>query len=88
MDIIAQKRKIVSYWSPKSTSVRDPALTDYIESTKFGIFGGFKVKTDDHGRLRSKSRQYIERLMYELDRKFKPSAVQESLQHYLIHNIY
>ena len=79
MDMIAQKRRILSYWSSTSTPIMGPALTDYIESTKLGTFGAFKLKIDDRDQFRAKSRQYIERLIHELDRRFQPSAVQESL---------
>ena len=37
------------------------------------------LKIDDHDQFTTKSWQYIERLTHELDRRFKPSTVQESL---------
>ena len=75
MDMVAQKRKTLSYYSSKSTSVVNLALTDYIESTKLGTFDGFKLKIDNGDQFRTKSRQYIERLIHELDERFKPPAV-------------
>ena len=65
MDMIAQKRKIRSYSSSKSISVMGSALANYIESTKLGAFGGFKLKIGDRDQFRTKNCQYIERQMHE-----------------------
>ncbi|CAF3984796.1 unnamed protein product, partial [Adineta steineri] len=77
--ILAEKRKILQHWSFKSTSAIGPALTDYMESTKLGTFGAFKLTLGDRNKFINESCKYIERLIHELDRRFKPSVVQESL---------
>ena len=79
MEIITEKRKILSCWASESTSAMGPALSDYIESTKSGSFGGFKIQLGDRNKFQNDCREHVERLIQELDRRFKPSMVQESL---------
>ena len=54
-------------------------VTLFLSWSQPSVFGAFKLKIGDRDQFRAKSRQYVERLIHELDRRFKPSAVQESL---------
>ncbi|CAF2948053.1 unnamed protein product [Rotaria sp. Silwood2] len=79
METIAEKRKILSYWASESSLIMGPALGDYIESTELGSFGGFKIKLGDRKTFRKDCREHVDRLIQQLDKRFKPSMVQESL---------
>ncbi|CAF0828501.1 unnamed protein product [Rotaria sordida] len=79
METIAEKRKMLSCWASESSSIMGPALCDYIESTESGSFDGFKIKLGDRKKFRKDCREHVERLIQQLDKRFKPSIVQESL---------
>ncbi|CAF1446317.1 unnamed protein product [Rotaria sordida] len=79
MNIIKEKRTILNHWRSESTSIMGPTLTDYIEATELGSFGGFKIKLGDRVMFFNDCRKHTQRLLQELDKRFKPSIVQEHL---------
>jgi hypothetical protein len=79
MDIIKGKKTILNHWASESTSIMGPALTDYVETTKLGSFGHFKINLGDRITFFNDCRKHIKRLLQELDKRFKPSVVQENL---------
>ena len=91
MGTLSEKRKILNSWISQS-SVMGPSLCDYIESTKSGTFGGSKIILGDRKKFEKDCHEYIERLIRQLDKCFKPSVLQESLSvlfdpQYLIKNM-
>ena len=56
-----------------------PELSDYVESTKSGLFGAFQLKLGDRDKFFKDARTHIERLIQELDKRFKPSPLRENL---------
>ncbi|CAF3165477.1 unnamed protein product [Rotaria sp. Silwood2] len=79
MNTIKEKRTILNHWRSESTLIMGPTLTDYIEATELGSFGGFKIKLGDRVMFFNDCHKHIQRLLQELDRRFKPSIVQEHL---------
>ena len=51
MEVLAEKRKILSSWTSQSSSVMGPSSCNYVESTESGSFGGFKIKLGDRERF-------------------------------------
>ncbi|CAF1348456.1 unnamed protein product [Adineta ricciae] len=79
MEIIQEKRTILEGWTFQSLSDVGPALSDYIESTKNGIFGAFDISLGDRQKFLHNSHQHIHRLLQEIAKRFPPSVVQENL---------
>jgi hypothetical protein len=79
MEVLNEKKTILEGWTFKSTSSTGPSLSDYLESTKTGSFGAFKINPGDRQRISNDCHQHIARLLKELARRFPPSDVQESL---------
>jgi hypothetical protein len=91
MEMIKEKKKILNHWRSESTSIMGPTLADYVEATKLGSFGGFKINLGDRVMFFDDCRNHIIRLLQELDKRFQPSVVQENLStlfdsQYLIKN--
>ncbi|CAF1659717.1 unnamed protein product [Rotaria sp. Silwood1] len=79
MDIIKEKQTVLNHCRSESTSIMGPTLTSYIEATELGSFGSFKIKLGDRVMFFNDCRKHIQRLLQELDKRFKPSIVQEHL---------
>ncbi|CAF2991799.1 unnamed protein product [Rotaria sp. Silwood2] len=79
MEMIKEKKNILRGWTFQSTSATGPALSDYLESTKNGSFGAFKVNLGDRKKIFNSCREHINRLLEELARRFQPSLIQENL---------
>ena len=91
METLSEERKILNSWISQSL-VMDPSLCDYIESTKSGSFGGFKIILGDGKKFEKDCHEYIERLIRQLDKRSELSVLQESLNmlfdpQYLIKNM-
>lgn len=79
IEVLNEKKSILEGWTFKSASATGPSLSDYLESTKTGSFGAFKINLGDRQRISNDCHQHIGRLLKELARRFPPSDVQESL---------
>ena len=79
MDLVKEKTTILNHWTSQSTSIMGPALSDYVETTRLGTFGHFKINLGDRNMFFNDCREHIKRLLQELDKRFKPSMVQENL---------
>jgi hypothetical protein len=68
-----------------------PALSDYIQLTIEELYRSFKINLGDCIKLLNDCFEHINRLLRELDKRYGPSKVQESLSvlfdpQYLIKN--
>ncbi|CAF2752095.1 unnamed protein product [Rotaria sp. Silwood2] len=79
MEMIKEKMNILKSWTFQSSSANGASLFDYIESTKNGTFGAFKIKLGDRQKFSNDCREHISRLLEELTKRFAPSVVQENL---------
>ncbi|CAF4969970.1 unnamed protein product [Rotaria sp. Silwood1] len=80
MEMIKEKRKILENWTYyHSTSTLSPALSEYILLTTEALYGSFKINLGDRKKFLNDCLEHIHRLLRELDRRFTPSKVQESL---------
>ena len=79
MDIIKDKKTILNHWTSESSSLMGPALMDYIETTKSGSFGCFKIDVGDRITFFNDCRSHVKRLLQELDKRFRPSIIHENL---------
>ena len=79
MAMIEEKRKILSKWTFQSMSAMDDTLLKYLNYTKNGSFGAFKITLGNRQKLMDECHEYIGRLVQELDKRFSPSVVNENL---------
>ena len=79
MEMIQEKRTILEGWTFRSFSTVGPSLSDYVESTKTGVFGAFDIDLGDRQKFLNDSHQHIDRLLREIARRFPSCAVQENL---------
>jgi hypothetical protein len=77
METIKEKSTILTNWM--SQLVWGPALSDYIKTTVKESLGAFKLTLCDRQKVSNECCAHIERLLKELDRRFVPSPVHESL---------
>ncbi|CAF4195506.1 unnamed protein product, partial [Rotaria magnacalcarata] len=69
---------ILCGWTFESASDTGPVLCDYLESSKNGLFGAFKITLGDRKKILYNCREHINRLLQELARRFPRSVLQES----------
>ncbi len=79
MRMIQEKVNILKSWTFQSSSANGPSLFDYLESTKNGTFGAFKINLGDRQKFSNDCRKHIDRLLEELSKRFAPSIIQENL---------
>ncbi|CAF3570543.1 unnamed protein product [Rotaria sp. Silwood1] len=79
MKEIKEKKNLISQWISKSTPTWGPALADYIKTTEKRKYGAFKIDLSDRQELAKECSAHIERLLIELDKRFAPSRLLESM---------
>ncbi len=81
MNILEEKKKILNNWlaeKPKQEPTLGPSLTDYINSiTSNNSFGAFQIVLTDRSKLYAECFLHIDRLLIEIEKRFKPSKTQE-----------
>lgn len=81
MNILNEKKKILSNWlsqKDEPTPIFGPSLAGYINSTaKNQCFGAFRIIDSDRSQLINECFTHIDRLLIEIDKRFKPSDVQQ-----------
>ncbi|CAF3947801.1 unnamed protein product [Rotaria magnacalcarata] len=78
MEMLKEKKAILCGWTFESASDTGPVLCDYLESSKNGLFGAFKITLGDRKKILYNCREHINRLLQELARRFPRSVLQES----------
>ena len=81
INILNEKKKILNNWlsqKKESEPVLGPSLNDYLNSiTTENTYGAFPIVVSDRSTLFTELFLHIDRLLIEIDRRFKPSEVQE-----------
>lgn len=81
MNVLNEKKKILNNWlSQKDNSepVLGPSLNDYTKSiTTNTSFGAFSIVIVDRSELYTECFVHINQLLIEIEKRFKPSEVQE-----------
>lgn len=81
MNVLQEKKKILNNWlSQKDNAepVLGPSLNDYIKSiTSTNSFGAFQIALTDRSELYTECFVHINQLLVEIEKRFKPSEVQE-----------
>ncbi|CAM2704575.1 unnamed protein product [Rotaria socialis] len=70
MEVLVEKENILSSWISESTLAIGSSLHQYIESTKSGSFCGCKIRLDIREKFDKDCREYIKRLIQQLDKRF------------------
>lgn len=81
MNILNEKKKILNNWlseKDKPEPILGPSLNEYTNSTeKNQSYGAFNIITTDRSKLLSECFTHINQLLIEIDKRFKPSDVQQ-----------
>ena len=81
MNILNEKKTILNNWLSqrgKAEPILGPSLNNYANSTaKNQAYGAFKIISIDRSQLISECFTHINRLLTEIDKRFKPSDVQQ-----------
>lgn len=81
MNVLNEKKKILNNWLSQIDEpepILGPSLNDYTNSTvKNQSYGAFKIIVNDRSQLISESFTHINQLLIEINKRFKPSDVQE-----------
>ncbi|CAF1376387.1 unnamed protein product [Adineta ricciae] len=81
MNILDQKKKILNNWlseKNKQEPILGPSLTDYVNLINTNnSFGAFQVILTDRTKLYNECFLHIDRLLIELEKRFKPCKTQE-----------
>ncbi|CAF1424337.1 unnamed protein product, partial [Rotaria sordida] len=79
MKEIKEKKNLISQWTSQSTPTWGSALADFIKTTEKRKYGAFKIDLSDRQQLAKECSAHIERLLIELDKRFAPSRLLESM---------
>jgi hypothetical protein len=81
MNVLDEKKKILNNWLSQKNErepILGPSLNDYLNSiTSNNSYGAFQVVISDRSKLFTEVFLHINRLLAEIDKRFKPSEVQE-----------
>ncbi|CAF0982909.1 unnamed protein product [Rotaria sp. Silwood1] len=81
MNVLNEKRQILNNWlsrKQESKCILGPSLNDYLDSTmNNNSYGAFQIVIGDRDKLYKECFTHIDRLLLELDRRFKPSKLQQ-----------
>ena len=76
-----KRKKILNHWLSQRDEpepILGPSLNDYIISTATNpSYGAFKIIASDRSQLMSECFTHINGLLTEIDKRFKPSDVQQ-----------
>ena len=81
MNVLNEKKKILRNWLEQKNELKPtlgPSLNDYINSiTIDNSYGAFQIVPSDRSKLFAEVFLHIDRLLVEIDKRFKPSEAQE-----------
>ncbi|CAF2551925.1 unnamed protein product [Rotaria sp. Silwood2] len=81
MNVLNEKRQILNNWlsqKQESKCILGPTLNDYLDSTmNNNSYGAFKIVIGDRDKLYKECFTHIDRLLLELDKRLKPSKLQQ-----------
>jgi hypothetical protein len=81
MNLLDEKKKILMNWLTQKNELEPilgPSLNDYLNSiTNNNSYGAFQIIVSDRSKLFTEVFLHIDRLLIEIDKRFKPSEAQE-----------
>ena len=79
MKEIKQKKALISRWIFQTVPAWGPVLADYIKQTEKQKYGAYKINVFNRQHLAKECMAHIESLLIELDKRFAPSRLLESM---------